>query len=187
MRRTALVAALAAAATALAACSTGGGGSAVALPSGSGAGRLVLTSEAFGNGAAIPARFTCDGQGVPPLLTWQLAEPPAEYVLVMTDPDAPGGTFVHWIMYGIAPDTPSVGEGQGPAGARQGTNSFGSVGYGPPCPTPGDSPHHYVFTMYALSPAGTNGLAAAATLEQVVKRISCCIVASGTLTGTYER
>jgi Raf kinase inhibitor-like YbhB/YbcL family protein len=105
----------------------------------------------------------------------------------MTDPDAPGGTFVHWIMYGISPDTPSVGEGQGPAGARQGMNSFGSVGYGAPCPPLGDSPHHYVFTMYALSTQSTNGLASGATLDQVVRRISCCIAATGTLTGTYER
>jgi Raf kinase inhibitor-like YbhB/YbcL family protein len=172
---------------ALAACSTGGGSGAVDLPAPTGAATLVLSTEAFADGAPIPARYTCDGQGLAPLLTWQAPGSPAEFVVVMTDPDAPGGTFVHWVMFGISPETPSVGEGQGPAGARQGTNSFGSVGYGAPCPTPGDSPHHYVFTMYALSTQSTRGLPSGATLEQVVKRISCCIAASGTLSGTYER
>lgn len=185
--RSTIEAAAMAALVLLAACSTGAGGSNIGLPSGNGAGHLVLTTEAFADGGSIPARYTCDGQGVAPLMTWQAPGSPAEFVLVMTDPDALGGTFVHWIMFGIPPGTPGVGEGQGPAGARQGMNSFGSVGYGAPCPTLGDSPHHYVFTMYALSTVSTNGLPSGATLDQVVTRISCCIAASGTLSGTYRR
>jgi Raf kinase inhibitor-like YbhB/YbcL family protein len=108
-------------------------------------------------------------------------------VLVMVDLDATGGTFVHWVLYGISPTYDNAGEGQGPPGARQGMNDFGKLGYGAPCPPPADPPHHYVFTMYALSAVRTGGLESGASLDQVVKRMTCCIQASGTLTATYRR
>jgi Raf kinase inhibitor-like YbhB/YbcL family protein len=170
------------------ACSTSPtGGEAVRLPSPSGAGRLTITSPSFAEGGALPARFTCDGQGIPPSLSWSTSASAAEFVLVLTDPDAPGGAFVHWVMYGIPSDATEVGEGQGPPGARQGLNGFGTLGYGPPCPPQADPAHHYVFTMYALSVAKTAELGSGATLKQVVDRITCCIVATGTITATYRR
>ena len=174
-------------ALALAACSTSGGSKAVDLPSASGGGTFALSSTAFSDGGPIPARFTCDGQSLPPRLTWAFDGQPAEFVLVMTDPDAPGGVFVHWVMYGIPPNAADVGEGQGPPGARQGLNGSGQLGYAAPCPPAGDTPHHYVFTLYAVSQPKTSSIGSGATLEQVVGRISCCIEATATLTGTYGR
>jgi len=147
----------------------------------------VLSSSAFADGGRIPARYTCDGRGVSPLLQWSEQGHPAEYVLILTDPDAPGGTFVHWVMFGIPPQTEDVGEGQGPTEARQGVNGFGGLGYGPPCPSAGDKPHHYVFTLYGLSSIRTSGLESGATAQAVLKAISCCIESEGTLTGVYER
>jgi Raf kinase inhibitor-like YbhB/YbcL family protein len=177
----------ASAALLLGACSTSSGSGPVALPIATGAGELQLTSNSFADGSTLPARFTCDGQGLPPDLSWTVSPPAAEFVLVMTDPDTSGGTFVHWVMYGISSDANNVGEGQGPPGARQGLNGFGTLGYGPPCPPQADPVHHYVFTMYALSSARTTGFGSGATLQQVVERMSCCIAATGTITGTYRR
>jgi Raf kinase inhibitor-like YbhB/YbcL family protein len=167
-------------------CSTGAG-STVALPSGNGTGELRLSSPAFADGGSLPARFTCDGQSIPPGLRWSVPTQPAEYVLVLTDPEAQGGTFVDWVLYGISPTYDNAGEGQGPPGARQGTNDLGKIGYAAPCPPLADPAHHYVFTMYALSSPRTQGLESGASLDQVIRRLSCCILASGTLTGTYRR
>jgi Raf kinase inhibitor-like YbhB/YbcL family protein len=183
----ALAVAASAALLLLDACSASSGGGPVDLPSARGPGELQLTSSSFADGSAIPARFTCDGQGLPPNLSWTASPPAAEFVLVMTDPDASGGTFVHWVMYAISSDSNNVGEGQGPPGARQGVNGFGTLGYGPPCPPQADPVHRYVFTMYALSSAKTAALGSGATLQQVVQRMSCCVAAAGTITGTYQR
>jgi Raf kinase inhibitor-like YbhB/YbcL family protein len=180
------VLAVAAATGLLSACSTSTGSGAVDLPSAASEG-LTLDSTSFRDGGPIPSRYTCDGQGLPPYLSWSATKAAAEFVLVMTDPDAPGGTFVHWVMYAIPADATNVGEGQGPPGARQGVNGFGSLGYGPPCPPQADAAHHYVFTLYALSQPKTGELGSGATLRQVVDRISCCIQARATITGTVER
>ena len=171
----------------LAACSTSGGSDTVALPAAGGARRIALSSSAFADGGRIPARYTCDGRGLAPLLQWSTPDQPAEFVLLLTDPDAPGGTFVHWVIFGIPPQTQDVGEGQGPTGARQGVNGFGGLGYGPPCPPAGDKAHHYVFTLYGLSSVRTSGLESGAAAQEVLKAISCCIESEGTLTGVYQR
>jgi Raf kinase inhibitor-like YbhB/YbcL family protein len=148
---------------------------------------LSLSSAAFAEGGSIPSRYTCDGVGVSPPLTWSESKPAEEFVLTVTDPDAPGGTFVHWVMYSIASNAESIGEGQGPAGAKQGANDAGTTGYTGPCPPAGDQPHRYVFTMYALSSARTGGVTAGATADTLLKAISCCIQEQGSLTGTYGR
>ncbi len=171
---------------ALAACS-GGAPSGPPLPLPSAPATMTLASSAFRNGGAIPSRFTCDGVGVPPPLTWRTSSEAGEFVLLVIDPDAPGGTFVHWLMYSIPPETDSLGEGQGPAGAKQGTNDFGQARYGPPCPPPGDAPHHYVFSIYALSAARTGGVPSGAAASTVLADIRCCVQELGTLTGTYRR
>jgi Raf kinase inhibitor-like YbhB/YbcL family protein len=170
-----------------AACSTSGASDSVTLPSAAGARAIALSSPSFADGSMIPPRYTCNGRGLSPLLQWSDPKKPAEYVLFLTDPDAQGGTFVHWVMYGIPPQTQDLGEGQGPPGARQGVNGFGGMGYGPPCPPAGDKPHHYVFTLFGLSSVRTNSLESGATAQEVLKQISCCIESEGTLTGTYKR
>jgi Raf kinase inhibitor-like YbhB/YbcL family protein len=115
-----------------------------------GATSLQLTSPAYPPGGAIPARYTCKGDGVSPPLN--IAGVPAaarSLALTLEDPDAPGGTFVHWTMWNIDPATATIPENSTPAGAVQGTNSFGRQRYGGPCPPAGQT-HHYVFTLYAL-------------------------------------
>jgi Raf kinase inhibitor-like YbhB/YbcL family protein len=169
----------------LAAACGGGGDQTLALPSGPAT--LSLSTDAFSNGGALPTQFTCDGVGVSPRLAWSESKPASEFVLVVTDPDAPGGTFVHWVVYGIPSNADSVGEGQGPAGARQAENDFGRGGFGAPCPPPGDEPHRYVFTMYALSEERTRGIPAGAAARDVLEAIRCCVQEQGTITGTYGR
>jgi Raf kinase inhibitor-like YbhB/YbcL family protein len=168
----------------LAACAGGGDG---ALPTPSAPDTIQLTSAAFEQDGAIPVRYTCDGQSVSPPLSWQNPGDAVEFALLVTDPDAPGGSFVHWVVFGIPSNADSIGEGQGPGGARQGVNGFGRIGYGAPCPPAGDAPHRYVFTLYALSSARAGGLELGASAGQMLRAIGCCVQAEGTLTGTYGR
>jgi Raf kinase inhibitor-like YbhB/YbcL family protein len=113
---------------------------------------LRLTSPAFGDNQTIPVVYTCDGTGVSPPLSWSgTPRPTRQFALVLDDPDAPGGTFVHWTMWGLDPDVTQLTEGIAPPGAQQSTNSAGRAGYTPPCPPPGSPAHRYRFTLYALS------------------------------------
>ena len=116
---------------------------------------FVLTSSAFEPGADIPGRFTCDGADVSPALAWN--EPPAgtkAFALVVDDPDAPRGTWTHWLLWNLPGAARALPEGvakttQGPEGARQGQNDFRRPGYGGPCPPPGAA-HRYFFRLIAL-------------------------------------
>src|SRR5438093_9023360 len=113
---------------------------------------FVLTSPSFGNGGAIPRRYTCAGPDLSPPLRW--TAPPRgtdSLTLLVTDPDAPGGRFVHWRATAIPPRAGSIGEGE--HFAHEGQNGFGRRGYGGPCPPPGP-PHRYVFVMRALDAHG---------------------------------
>jgi Raf kinase inhibitor-like YbhB/YbcL family protein len=149
---------------------------------------MNLTSTSFQN--QIPAKFTCSGAGISPQLAW--TAPPAataSLALIVTDPDAPRGTWVHWVLYNLSAGTRALtegvpGVGQLPDGALQGRNDFGEIGYGGPCPPPG-SPHHYVFTLYALD-AKLN-LPVGATRAQVEAAMQKHILASGRLVGIYQR
>ena len=108
---------------------------------------FTLTSPAFTDGASIPAQFTCEGSDVPPPL--QVGDPPnrtASYAVIMDDPDAPRGTFTHWLVY----DIPSGGQDLDTAAGRPLQNDFGRQAYGGPCPPPGHGPHRYFFKLYAL-------------------------------------
>lgn len=151
---------------------------------------LELTSPAFDDGARIPERFTCDGADVsPPLEIAGVPEEAASLALVADDPDAPAGTWVHWVLWGLPGDRRELPEGvppgeEGPDGARQGTNDFGNSGYGGPCPPPG-APHRYFFKLYALE--GTPDLAPGATKEELLEAIDPRVVASCELMGRYER
>ena len=117
---------------------------------------FALQSAAFGNGGEIPRKYTCTGENVSPPLGW--SDVPAQarsLALIVDDPDAPAGTWTHWIIWNIPAHATSLPEGVPPAqeslpsGARQGKNDFGRIGYGGPCPPPG-RPHHYYFRLYAL-------------------------------------
>src|SRR5215218_5042064 len=148
--------------------------------------RIRVTSPAFAANASIPARFTCDGEGVSPPLRWTgVPAATRSLALLMEDPDAPDGTFVHWSLYGIAPRSTGLREGEVPAGAREGENSFGDEGYGGPCPPEGDEPHRYVFTLYALRAAPE--LDAGASPSDVRHAIGDAAVARGRLTGRFGR
>jgi len=110
---------------------------------------MEITSPAFGNNQEIPAKYTCDGKDVNPPLSFVYVPAEAKsLVLIMDDPDAPGGTWVHWILYDISRQTKSIAEHSIPAGAEQGITIFGKIGYGGPCPPSGT--HHYHFKLYAL-------------------------------------
>jgi hypothetical protein len=162
---------------------------ALVLPAGS-VPAFELTSAAFADGADISKRHTCDGNDVSPPLAW--SDPPQgtkSLVLLCEDPDAPSGTWTHWLVYGMAPDTRSLPEGVKrdptlPGGARQGRNDFHRVGYGGPCPPPG-STHRYVFRLAALDvspdvPAGASKLA-------LRREIEGHVLGEARLTGRYGR
>ena len=114
-----------------------------------------ISTTAFSNGGTIPKKFTCDGPDVSPQLGWK--EAPAarqSFALIMYDPDAPAGTWVHWVLYNLPANTRELTEGmkkqeQAATGALQGSNDFRKIGYGGPCP-PRGTPHRYYFKLYAL-------------------------------------
>ncbi|MGD0294751.1 MAG: YbhB/YbcL family Raf kinase inhibitor-like protein [Terracidiphilus sp.] len=151
---------------------------------------MNLTSTSFQDGSQIPAKYTCSGANLSPQLAW--SAPPAataSLALTVTDPDAPRGTWVHWVLYDLPAGTRSLpegvaAEGQLADGSRQGRNDFGEIGYGGPCPPPG-SPHHYVFTLYALD-AKLN-LPVGATRAQVEAAMKGHILTSGRLVGLFQR
>src|SRR5436189_84636 len=112
---------------------------------------IDLRSPAFSDGALLPARCSKDGGNVSPALEW--STPPdgtAELVLLCEDPDAPGGTFVHWLVSGIDPGTTTIAEGQEPPGSVSWQNGYGETGYGGPQPPIGDDAHRYMFRLIAL-------------------------------------
>jgi hypothetical protein len=118
---------------------------------------LELSSPAFADGGPIPRAHTCDGADQSPPLVWRHVPAGTRgFALIADDPDAPAGTWVHWVLYGLAADTqhlpsgvPTAAELARPVACRQGTNDFRRTGYGGPCPPKG-RPHRYVFTLYAL-------------------------------------
>jgi Raf kinase inhibitor-like YbhB/YbcL family protein len=115
---------------------------------------MELNSSAFAEGDTVPTEFTCDGADTSPPLEWSgVPEGAAELRLSVTDPDAPGGTFTHWLVTGVDPGVTEIGPGEVPGGGTEGPNDFGRTGYGGPCPPPGAA-HRYVFTVEALSAEG---------------------------------
>lgn len=149
---------------------------------------LAISSPAFAAGAPIPQTYTCDGQNISPPLQWQGVPAGARSLaLIVDDPDAPSGTFTHWLAWNIAPDTTQLAENfsaTAPASVGQGTSDFRQPGYGGPCPPPGAA-HHYHFTLYALDTA--LDLAAGAGKQQLLDAMQGHIVAQAELVGTYQR
>lgn len=110
---------------------------------------MEITSPAFEHNGFIPADFTCDEEDFnPPLEISGVPEETQSLVLIVEDPDAPNGTWTHWTVWNISPDTTEIAADDVPDGAEEGMTSFGNVGYGGPCPPAGT--HHYCFTLYAL-------------------------------------
>ncbi len=150
---------------------------------------LELRTTAFKPGGDIPRKFTCSGPDTSPALAWN--EPPAgtqSFALVMDDPDAPAGTWVHWVVYDLPPSTHQLPEGVPkdgavPGGGRQGVNDFEKTSYGGPCPPPG-KPHRYFFKLYALDKK--LGLDRA-TKRDVEQAMHGHILAQGELVGRFGR
>ena len=148
-----------------------------------------LTTAAFQNGGLIPKKFTCDGPDISPALAW--TEPPAgtkRLAVIVDDPDAPAGTWVHWVLYDLPGDARELGEGvakdrQVPDGARQVRNDFGKIGYNGPCP-PQNGPHHYFFKLYALD-RKTN-LKAGANKAELEHAMKGHILAEAEVVGRFQ-
>lgn len=150
---------------------------------------FLLTCPAFTDGAAIPAVYTCEGRDVSPPLAW--TEPPSgtkSCVLISDDPDAPGKTWVHWVVYNLPATARGLPEAyppddERPDGTSQGMTDFGRPGYGGPCPPSGT--HRYEFRLYALDTV--LDLPAGATKSQVDTAMQGHVLAQARLVGTYRR
>jgi phosphatidylethanolamine-binding protein (PEBP) family uncharacterized protein len=141
---------------------------------------LRLSSAAFTDGSQLPQRYTCDGAGDEPSVRTGAVPPSTrELVLVVSDPDAPGGTYVHLTRYGLAPG------GSLDEGGREGRNSAGDAGWTAPCPPEGDAAHRYVWSVYALR--DPTGLDAGAKPDDVTAALSDGLLAGGTITARYGR
>jgi Raf kinase inhibitor-like YbhB/YbcL family protein len=155
---------------------------------------IQVTSEAFAPGAAIPTRYSGDGDDVSPPLNWSgVPANTHELALIVEDPDAPQPEpFVHWVIYKIPADATGLAEGvpvqarlASPSGAMQGKNSFKKIGYGGPAPPRGHGTHHYHFRLYALDrPVEVQG---ELDKEALLAATSGHILDQGELVGTYER
>jgi len=151
---------------------------------------LELKSSAFKQSQPIPKKYTCDGSDVSVPLNWN--DPPQgtkSFALIVDDPDAPAGTWVHWVLYDVPGDTRELPETKSTDdkllnGARQGKNDFGKTGYGGPCPPPGRA-HRYFFKLYALDRA--LGLQPSATKQQLLAAMKGHTLGEAELIGTYKR
>ena len=150
---------------------------------------IKITSPAFEQGGLIPAKYTCDGADVSPPLQWaEVPEATKSIALISDDPDAPAGTWVHWVLYNLPPETRELPENIPPeqtlpSGAGQGITDFGRVGYGGPCPPSGT--HRYFFKIYALDTKID-----AVTIMDKKKLLDAMdghILAEGQLMGKYKR
>jgi Raf kinase inhibitor-like YbhB/YbcL family protein len=149
-----------------------------------------IKSSAFEPGQSIPKKYTCEGSDLSVALAW--TDPPAgtkSFALIADDPDAPMGTWVHWVVYDLPAEARGLPEGFPkqetlPDGTRQGLNDFRRVGYGGPCPPPG-KPHRYFFKLYALDKK--IGLPPRATKPQILDAMKNHILVEAQVMGTYKR
>jgi hypothetical protein len=149
-----------------------------------------ISSTSFQNGGDIPKKFTCDSADVSPELSW--TEPPAgtqSFALIADDPDAPAGTWTHWVLFDVQPAGRNLPEGVSkidelPDGARQGRNDFHKIGYNGPCPPPG-KPHRYFFKLYALD--RKLDLKPATSKQEVEQAMQGHILGKAEWMGKYQR
>lgn len=151
--------------------------------------KMEITSTSFKEGGDIPKQYTCDGADISPPLAWNgYPAGTKSFAIICDDPDAPRGTWVHWVLYDLPPGASYLPE-RAPAdktlanGARQGANDFGKIGYGGPCP-PGGT-HRYFFKVYALDTM--LDLPPGATKPDVEKAMRTHVLAQGQLMGHYSR
>jgi len=151
---------------------------------------LTLTSSAFAAGAAIPPQYTCKGADNSPVLEWSGSPAnAASFAMIMDDPDAPAGTWVHWVLWNLPAATHSLPQGvpkreQLDDGSRQGKNSFQKVGYNGPCPPAGQT-HRYFFRLYALDTK--LNLAAGASSDQLDAAMKGHVLAQSEYMGTFHK
>jgi len=151
---------------------------------------FAIETTAFSAGGAIAKKYTCDGEDVSPGLRWTNA--PAgtlSYALIADDPDAPVGTWTHWVLWNISPESTELPEGVPKNetlsdGTRQGKNDFKRIGYGGPCPPPG-KPHRYFFKLYALG--AKLDVKAGATRQELDRAMQGNVLSQAELMGTYGR
>jgi Raf kinase inhibitor-like YbhB/YbcL family protein len=150
---------------------------------------MNIMSPAFVHGDPIPMKYSCDGQDISPALAWSnVPNGTRSLALIMEDPDAPMGLWVHWVLFNIPPDTTGLPEGTTekdlPPGTAQGTNSWKKTGYGGPCPP--DREHRYYFRLFALD-RSLDKLGDRATREALLQAMQGHILESAELMGRYER
>jgi Raf kinase inhibitor-like YbhB/YbcL family protein len=151
---------------------------------------LEVKSPDFASGGTIPKRFTCEGEDLSPALEW--SAPPSgtqSFALIADDPDAPVGTWVHWVVFDLPPTLRSLPQAvprkdQLADGSRQGQNDFGKTGYGGPCPPPGKA-HRYFFKLYALDTK--LNLPSSSTKKDVERAMQSHVLAEGEYVGRYSR
>jgi Raf kinase inhibitor-like YbhB/YbcL family protein len=151
---------------------------------------FALETTAFAEGGGIPKKHTCDGADVSPALDWKDAPAGTQsFALIADDPDAPVGTWTHWILWNIPAKTEALPEGvpkvgESGDGARQGRNDFHRIGYGGPCPPPGN-PHRYFFKLYALD--GKLDVKAGASRNELETAMKGHVLSQTVIMGTYGR
>ena len=151
---------------------------------------MKVTSPAFQAGQAIPPKYTCEGADISPPLQWNgIPDGAKSLALICDDPDAPVGTWVHWVLYDLPVTVTDLPEKMPasetlPFGGKQGINDFKRVGYGGPCPPPGKA-HHYYFKLYALG--ADLPLSPRATKQELLRAMEGHILAEAQIVGTYER
>ena len=145
---------------------------------------MKIASSAFENKQMIPQKYTCDGENInPPLQITEVPSNTQSLVLIVDDPDAPSGDWVHWLVWNINPETKLITENESPQGAIQGTNDFGKQNYGGPCPPSGI--HHYQFKIYALDT--TLNLPSSSRKKGLEKAMANHILDKDMLIGLYQR
>jgi Raf kinase inhibitor-like YbhB/YbcL family protein len=149
---------------------------------------ISISAEEFKEGETIPDEFTCEGKDISPSLSWKgIPAGTKSIALIMDDPDAPGGTFVHWVLYNMPAETQKLPKAMPlnlTDGSMHGMTNFGRPGYGGPCPPPG-KPHRYYFKIYALDTK--LNLPPGASKNQVESAMKGHIIAKGELMGKYKR
>ncbi|MFY9418090.1 MAG: YbhB/YbcL family Raf kinase inhibitor-like protein [Bacteroidales bacterium] len=150
---------------------------------------IIVKSDSFSDGGMIPAKYTCDGANISPHLSWDnVPKDTKSFVLICEDPDAPMGTFTHWILYDIPADVHELPENLPkdkvlPNGAKQGIADFKKIGYGGPCPPSGT--HRYYFKLYSLDTL--LNLEPGLKKEDILKAMNGHILAQGQIMGKYTR
>lgn len=146
--------------------------------------KMKISSPAFNHNGNIPAKYTCDGENISPPLEISSVPPMTKsIVLIVDDPDAPAGTWVHWVVFNLPPETTQIAENSIPNGATEGTTSFGKQAWGGPCPPSGA--HHYQFKIYALDIVLQ--LPASSQKADVEKAMDRHILDHGISVGLYQR